>query len=101
MSRNLMACLLNISEVWLVLHMFYTSISVLFCPETGDKTYRFKYNLGTCLKYQKKFPGPAGWICHPSLKEDWYTFIRFVWVSAKFGTCTGVSEIGTLVESKM
>jgi hypothetical protein len=30
-----------------------------------------------------------------------YTVIRFVWVSAKFGTCTVVSVNGTLVEHKM
>ncbi len=30
-----------------------------------------------------------------------YTVIRFVWVSAKFGTCTVVSANGTLVEAKM
>ncbi len=29
------------------------------------------------------------------------TVIRFVWVSAKFGTCTVVSVNGTLVEDKM
>jgi hypothetical protein len=30
-----------------------------------------------------------------------YTVIRFVWVSAKFDTCTVVSVNGTLVEDKM
>jgi hypothetical protein len=30
-----------------------------------------------------------------------HTVIRFVWVSAKFGTCTVVSVNGTLVEAKM
>jgi hypothetical protein len=30
-----------------------------------------------------------------------YTIIRFVWVSAKLGTCTVVSVNGTLVEAKM
>ncbi len=30
-----------------------------------------------------------------------YTVIRFVWVSAKFGTCTVVNVNGTLVEAKM
>ncbi len=30
-----------------------------------------------------------------------YFGIRFVWVSAKFGTCTVVSVKGTLVEDKM
>ncbi len=36
-----------------------------------------------------------------SLKETRCTVIRFVWVSAKFGTCTVVTENGTLVEAKM
>ncbi len=31
----------------------------------------------------------------------WTVVIRFVWVSAKFGTCTVVSVNGTLVEPKM
>jgi hypothetical protein len=30
-----------------------------------------------------------------------YTVIRFVWLSAKFGTCTVVIVNGTLVEDKM
>ncbi len=30
-----------------------------------------------------------------------YTVIRFMWVSAKFGTCTIVSVNGSLVEDKM
>ncbi len=30
-----------------------------------------------------------------------YTVIRFLWVSAKFGTCTVVSVNGTQVEDKM
>jgi hypothetical protein len=33
---------------------------------------------------------------------QWYcTVIRFVWVSAKFGTCTVVSVNGTLIEAKI
>ncbi len=35
------------------------------------------------------------------LHATFYTVIRFVWVSAKFGTCTVVSVNGTLVEDKM
>ncbi len=31
----------------------------------------------------------------------YYTVIRFVWVSDKFGTCTVMSVNGTLVEDKM
>jgi hypothetical protein len=34
-------------------------------------------------------------------EEGYYTVIRFVCVSAKFGTCTVVSVNGTLVESKL
>ncbi len=30
-----------------------------------------------------------------------YTVIRFLWVRAKFGTCTVVSDNGTLGEDKM
>ncbi len=36
-----------------------------------------------------------------SLARRDYTVIRFVWVSAKFGTCTVVSVNGTLFEAKM
>ncbi len=32
---------------------------------------------------------------------NYYTVIRFLWVSIKFGTCTVVSVNGTLVEDKM
>jgi hypothetical protein len=36
-----------------------------------------------------------------SLLDFCYTVIRFLWVSAKFGTCTVVSVNGTLVEAEM
>jgi hypothetical protein len=36
-----------------------------------------------------------------ALQSTIYTVIRFVWVSAKFGTCTVVSVNGKLVEAKM
>jgi hypothetical protein len=42
------------------------------------------------------------WICTLVRRSyAYYTVIRFVWVSAKFGTCTFVSVIRTLVEDKM
>ncbi len=39
--------------------------------------------------------------CGVSANEYCCTVIRFVWASAKFGTCTFVSVNGTLVEAKM
>ncbi len=44
----------------------------------------------------------SAWIfCVPSEDKWWCTAIRFLWVSAKFITCTVVRVNGTLVEDKM
>jgi hypothetical protein len=56
-----------------------------------------------------KYSGAQGKLIHgiqPEVKISYqtpfnYTVIRFVWVRAKFGTCTVVSVNGTLVEDKM
>jgi hypothetical protein len=51
------------------------------------------------LIHEKNQKSKISWHCPFKLFP--HTFTRFVWVSAKFGTCTVVSVNGTLVEAKM
>ncbi len=78
------------------------NIYINFCIQVHNKVSAAWY----CCHYLPPVSLIPVTICHRCRWHRWqicrrYTVIRFVWLSAKFGTCTVVSVNGTIVEAKM